>query len=123
MDVTVIEFQGEIDDFPALVQSVDNRIAGGDRRLIVDLHALPFINSAALGYLIRAHKNMEQEGGELALARVQPAIVRILEMTHIDEILPAFETVEEAVAYLGGDPNLPAATAVKVKREGGKPTL
>ena len=121
MDVTVIEFQGGIDDFPALVQSVDNRIAGGDRRLIVDLQALPFINSAALGYLIRAHKNMEDEGGELALARVQPAILRILEMTHIDEVLPAFATVEEAVAYLGGDPTAPAAQQPNIRREGLKP--
>jgi hypothetical protein len=47
---------------------------------------------------------------------VQPAIGRILEMTHLDQILPAFHTVEEAVFYLGGDPHAPEDTA-GIRRE------
>jgi anti-anti-sigma factor len=121
MDIIVIEFSGDIDDFPSLVQTIDNRIRDGDTHLVVDLHSLPFINSAALGFLIRAQKNVEEEGGELALARVQPAITRILEMAHLDAILPAFKTVEEAVVYLGGDPSLPAESAPRVRTEKWKP--
>ena len=107
MEIVVIEFEGGIDDFPHLIQTIDNLIADGTRRLAVDLHTLPFINSAALGYLIRASKSMEEKGGEFALARVQPAIQRILSMTNLEDLFPAFETVEEAVAYLGGDPEAP----------------
>ncbi|MDJ0974578.1 MAG: STAS domain-containing protein [Planctomycetota bacterium] len=103
-DVVVITFDGGIEDFPALIQSVDNQIADGTRRMAVDLHALPFINSAALGYLIKAYKSMEEQGGELALCRLQPAITQILEMTNLDSVFPAFQTVDEAVSYLGGDP-------------------
>lgn len=102
-DVVVIKFDGGIEDFPALIQSVDNQIADGTRRLAIDLHGLPFINSAALGYLIKAYKSMEEQGGELALCCLQPAIVQILEMTNLDAVFPAFQTTEEAVAYLGGD--------------------
>ncbi len=116
MDIVVIEFNGTIDDFPSLIQTLDLRVADGDRRLVVDLHTLPFINSAALGYLLKARRSMEDEGGELVLARVQPAIARILEMTHLDEILPAFQSVEEAIVYLGGDPNAPEETQ-RVRRE------
>ncbi|MDJ0521489.1 MAG: STAS domain-containing protein [Planctomycetota bacterium] len=103
MDVVVISFDGQIDDFPILVQSVDNLITDGTRHMVIDLHTLPFINSAALGYLIKAQKSMEREGGEMALARVQPAIQNILEMTALDQVFPTFEDVDEAVAYLGGD--------------------
>jgi anti-sigma B factor antagonist len=116
MDIVVIEFSGTIEDFPSLIQALDQRVADGDRRLVVDLHTLPFINSAALGYLLKARRSMEDEGGELVLARVQPAITRILEMTHLDEILPAFQTVEEAVVYLGGDPQAPEEAA-RIRRE------
>ena len=52
MDVVVITFDGEIADFPVLVQSVDNLIADGTQHMVIDLHTLPFINSAALGYLV-----------------------------------------------------------------------
>ena len=103
MDVVVITFDGEISDFPVLIQSVDNLIADGTRHLVIDLHSLPFINSAALGYLVNARTNLERQQGELALARVQPAIQNILAMTGLDTVFPAFQTVDEAVQYLGGD--------------------
>jgi anti-anti-sigma factor len=103
MDVVVIEFDGEISDFPVLIQSVDNLIADGLRHLVIDMHTLPFINSAALGYLVSARANLEKQEGELVLARVQPAIRNILEMTGLDTVFPSFEDVSEAVAYLGGD--------------------
>ena len=111
MDVVVISFDGQIDDFPILIQSVDNLIADGTHHMVIDLHTLPFINSAALGYLLKAQRSMEREGGELALARVQPAILNILQMTDLDKVFPTFEDVEEAVAYLGGDVTAPAAAA------------
>ena len=110
MDVVVLRLEGTIDDFPALIQDVDNQIANGTRRLVIDLGALPMINSAALGYLISARKNMESQGGEIALCELQPAIVRILEMTNLDTVFPAFQSVEEAVGYLGGDPSAVSET-------------
>ena len=35
--VVVIEFDGEIEDFPILIQTVDNLIASGTRHLVLDL--------------------------------------------------------------------------------------
>ncbi len=110
MDVVVITFDGRIEDFPVLIQTVDGLIADGTRRLAIDLNALAFINSAALGYLIKAHKAMEDQGGEMALCRLQPAIHKILEMTQLDQVFPAFETVDEAIVYLGGDPGSETTT-------------
>ena len=117
MDVVVITFDGEIADFPVLIQSVDNLIADGTRHLVIDLHTLPFINSAALGYLVKARANLERMEGEMALARVQPAIQNILEMTSLDQIFPAFEDVDEAVAYLGGDSSGPATEGKRAVRQ------
>ena len=103
MDVVVISFDGEIADFPVLIQTVDNLIADGTRHLVIDLHTLPFINSAALGYLVKARANLERLEGEMALARVQPAIQNIMQMTGLDQVFPSFQDVEEAIDHLGGD--------------------
>ncbi len=116
MDVVVITFDGQIDDFPMLVQSVDNLISDGTHHLVIDLHTLPFINSAALGYLIKAQKSLEREGGEMVLARVQPAIQNILQITDLDKLFPSFEDVDEAVAYLGGDMSDSAAEGKRAVR-------
>ena len=107
MEVTVLSFDGQIDDFPALIQAVDGLLANGVKRLAIDLHGLPFINSAALGYLVKANKQLAADAGEMALCRLQPALIRIFEMTQLDQLFPTFQDVEEAVAYLGGDPTRP----------------
>ena len=102
MSIVVITFDGEIEDFPLLIQSIDNLIASGTQRLVLDLETLPFINSAALGYLIKVQKVMKDLGGEVVLTRLRPAILNILQMTQLDRVFPAFETNEEAVDYHGG---------------------
>lgn len=102
MSIVVITFDGEIEDFPVLVQSIDNLIASGTKRLVLDLESLPFINSAALGYLIKVQKSMQERGGEVVLSRLRPALENILHMTQLDQVFPAFETNEEAIDYHGG---------------------
>lgn len=117
----MIDFDGRIDDFPLLIQTVDNLIADGTRHIVVDLHSLPFINSSALSYLISAQKNMERQGGEIVLAQVQPAITKILEMTNLDVVFPSFQSVEEAIVYHGGDEGAPAGAGSRgVLRRGWK---
>lgn len=113
MDVVVIEFDGEISDFPVLIQSVDSLIEDGSHHLVIDLHTLPFINSAALGYLVKARATLEKKHGELALTRVQPAIQNLLVMTGLDVVFPTFETVDEAILHLGGDPAQPTPSEGK----------
>lgn len=107
MEVTVLSFDGQIDDFPALIQAVDGLLETHVKRLVIDLHGLPFINSAALGYLVKVNSELSADGGELALCQLQPALARIFEMTQLDQIFPTFQDVDEAVAYLGGDVSRP----------------
>ena len=40
MSIVVINFDGEIEDFPVLVQSIDNLVASGTRRMVLDLDSL-----------------------------------------------------------------------------------
>ena len=103
MSIVVITFDGEIEDFPLLVQSIDNLVASGTQNLVLDLESLPFINSAALGYLIKVQKGMSRQNGKVVLACLRPALRNILQMTQLDRVFPSFETSEEAVEFLGGD--------------------
>ena len=103
MDIVVVEFEGGIDKFPRLIQTVDGLIADGEKRVVLDLATLAFINSAALGYLIKTQQNLQDQGGKLALVRVQPAIRNILTVTSLSAMFPHFDTVEKAVEHLGGD--------------------
>ncbi len=107
MTITLLTFEGGIEDFPSLVQTLDGLVDEGGQRVALDLSSLPFINSAALGYLLKAHQGLTAKEGELALCAVQPAIANILQMTQLDQIFPHFKTPEEAITYLGGNPKDP----------------
>ena len=107
MTITLLTFEGGIEDFPSLVQTLDGLVDEGGQRVALDLGCLPFINSAALGYLLKAHQGLTAKDGELALCSLQPAIANILQMTQLDKIFPIFNAPEEAVAYLGGNPEDP----------------
>jgi anti-sigma B factor antagonist len=100
MDIVVVELKGGIADFPLLIQTVDGLLADGERRLVLDLGTLPFMNSSALGYLIKVRQHLGERGGSLALARVQQAIRNILAVTNLESLFALHETVEGAVAAL-----------------------
>ena len=59
-DVVILKFTGEFDTFnlPAFSERIDRMIDGGDTQMVFDLRLLKFINSAALGYLIKTAKRL-----------------------------------------------------------------
>ena len=103
MEVVVIEFDGQIGDFPSLVQTLENLIRGGTRHVVLSLASLPFINSTALGYLLAVNRRVEPDGGEIVLTGLQPALRKILSMTNLDVVFPTFDTVEEGIAFVRSD--------------------
>ena len=73
-------------------------IAGGNRRLIVDLAEVPFIDSSGLAALISALKAAREAGGDLRIARPTDQARSILEITNLNRVLRPYPTVEEALA-------------------------
>lgn len=57
------------------------------KALVVDLSAVDFIDSRAVGALIRVHKRMVAKGGGLYLANGQPAVKEIITLLRLDQIL------------------------------------
>lgn len=73
-------------------------VASGQNRLVVDLHAVPFIDSSGLGALIGALKSARVAGGDMRIARPGPQVRYVLEVTMLDRVLHCHKTVEEALA-------------------------
>ena len=101
-DTVILKFTGEFDTFnlPGFSERIDKMIEGGDVQLILDLHLLRFINSAALGYLIKTSKNVDGRGGEMVLARPSKFIQKTLTTLGLDGVFKIFETVEDAISHM-----------------------
>ena len=100
MDIVVVELKGGISDFPLLIQTVDGLLADGERRIVLDLGALPFMNSSALGYLIKTRSILLERGGQLGLARLQQAIRNILVVTNLESLFALYDSADAALAGL-----------------------
>ncbi|GAB3601269.1 STAS domain-containing protein [Microbacterium tumbae] len=82
---------------PPLKARIDDLVAAGKTRLIVDLHAVDFIDSSGLGALIGGLKTARQQGGDLRIAAAGDQVRAVLKLTNLDRILSPYGTVDEAL--------------------------
>src|SRR5690242_8613356 len=98
----VIAARGEIDLFtaPELKQVVTDAIESGERRVVIDLTDVSFLDSTALGVLIGAVKRLRSRGGALAIVNTEPSITKTFEITGLDQIFTILPGRDEALAAL-----------------------
>jgi anti-anti-sigma factor len=89
--------------FKAVVQAEDN--------LIVDMSGLRYLDSSGIKALLNAYQQFTQIKRRMVLAAAAPWVHRILTITGLDQLMPMFPTVEEALSNirLGHDSPLPLA--------------
>jgi anti-anti-sigma factor len=102
-DVVVLTAEGELDAFaaPVLTESLED-VRGGsdDGRLLVDLRKVSFMDSTALGVLVRAVNEIVEGGGRARIVLPETAARRIFEITTLDDALPVARTLDEALVEL-----------------------
>ncbi|MGH7163491.1 MAG: STAS domain-containing protein [Planctomycetota bacterium] len=108
-DVQVIYFNGEFDAFnlPMISEKLDALVQTGRTKLVFNLHLLKFINSSALGYLIKTGKRLKELDGEMVLCEPSKFFQSTIATLGIDAIFKIFPSDEDAVKYFrdaGGQP-------------------
>jgi anti-sigma B factor antagonist len=97
---TIVELAGEVDatNSDELYGVLESAVLGLPRLLVVDLSALTFMDSTALRMLLRSSRELDQQGGVLALASPQLPVARVLQLTRADQLIPVYGTVADAIA-------------------------
>lgn len=105
-DTQLLRARGELDLYaaPELKRRMAEAIESGKTRIVVDLTDAAFMDSTALGVLIGALKRLRIREGTLAVASDQPSILRILEVTGMDQVLEVQPTTELALAAVTDPP-------------------
>ena len=75
----------------------------GIAKAVLDLGAVPYIDSTGLAFVVDLHKSLAARGGQLFLADANARVREVLEMTRIGDVIPLFGDVEEAEAALRGE--------------------
>jgi anti-sigma B factor antagonist len=85
-----VVLDGEIDiaTCPAIRRFLMAAISGGNVHLAVDMSGVTFIDAAGIGVLVAAANRARQAGGGLSLLAPSRQVRRLLDVLHLDPILP-----------------------------------
>jgi anti-sigma B factor antagonist len=96
----IVSAEGELDAYaaPELTSCFEN--VGAARYVVTDLSAVSFMDSTALGVVVRTLREIGERGGAARVVLPETAARRIFEITMLDQALPLAATREDALAEL-----------------------
>lgn len=102
-NVALVRVSGSVDGLTAdsLQTTFREQVESGSARVVADLGGVEYTSSAGLRALLATVKLARQQGGDLRLAAVQPAVLRVLDLSGFTTILKLYPDVEAAVESFG----------------------
>ena len=97
--VTILDLAGRIvlgegDD--VLGDKVREVIAAGHRKVLLNLAAVPYVDSAGLGELVRCHTRVVRAGGSIKLLHLTSRMQDLLQITKLVTVFETFESEDSA---------------------------
>jgi stage II sporulation protein AA (anti-sigma F factor antagonist) len=91
-DIYLLALKGRLalgDESSGFRSTVERLLSSGATKIVINLEHVHYVDSAGIGALIEAHRNVKAKGGRLKLSNLGPNLKRALE---ISKLLPIFET-------------------------------
>ena len=99
-DVTILDLKGKMtlgEGDELLKDKINSLASQGHKKLILNLEAVPYIDSAGLGEIVRTYTSISRQGGKLKLLNVSKRIYDLLVITKLVTIFDSYEDEAEAV--------------------------
>ncbi len=103
-DVTIIDVDGRItvdDGADVLRASARGLVRQGRVKLVLNLRGVPYIDSTALGEIVRDYTSAMRQGGGLKLLHVTSRVQELLIVTRLLSVFDLFDDEAEAVKSFG----------------------
>lgn len=93
----IIQLGKELNYFNAteVKEKIKNQVTEKTEQVILILTEVEKMDSSGVGVIISLLKHME--GKKVALVNPQPNIARVFEITRLEQIIPIYATLEEAL--------------------------
>jgi anti-anti-sigma factor len=103
-DVKVVRVQAPKLTYPTLSEffaEVRRVVEAGSRKLVIDLQAVTYVDSASIGCLMDIYRLMQERGGAVKLAGVQPRVETMISMTGVHKLIDIHREEAAALAAFG----------------------
>jgi len=99
-DVVVLDLKGKItlgEGDELLKDKVNSLVNQGNRKLVLNLEGVPYIDSAGLGEIVRTYTTVSRQRGSLKLLNLTKRITDLLSITKLLTVFETFDAENEAV--------------------------
>jgi anti-sigma B factor antagonist len=99
-DVIVLDLKGKItlgEGDELLKDKVNSLVNQGHKKIVLNLAAVPYIDSAGLGEVVRTYTTVSRQGGSLKLLNLTKRITDLLSITKLLTVFETFDTENDAV--------------------------
>jgi anti-sigma B factor antagonist len=79
-----------------LVSQLESLVDVGLRQIIVDCSRLDFISSYGVGVLVRLHNKLAKNGGDVKVAGVKSAVLKVLTLMRMNRLFEVYPDVNQA---------------------------
>lgn len=103
-DVLLVRLRGELDHHTAedVRQRIDRELHQGRyAHVVLNLAELSFMDSSGLGVILGRYKQINEQGGTLAVCSLHASIRKLFELSGMFKIVSAYEREEEALGVFG----------------------
>lgn len=103
-EVTIISAKGYIDNTtaPDIDRVIDEQLASGLFKIIVNLEGVNYISSAGWGVFVSDLSEIRENKGDIVLVNMSPNVHNVFELMEFSSILKSFDSMDRAVAYFLG---------------------
>ena len=99
-DVTILDLKGKMtlgEGDELLKDKINSLIHQGQKKLLLNLESVPYIDSAGLGEIVRTYTTVSRQGGNLKLVNLTKRITDLLSITKLLTVFDTFDSEAEAV--------------------------
>ena len=103
----VLNVRGEIhlSTAPRFAQYLQEMLDRGNARIVLDLSGVEFIDSTGLSVLLTGLRRVTQLQGRMAIVCANPTVLRLFQITSLDETFDIFRERSAAFAHVAGPPS------------------
>ena len=82
---------------------VQDLLRQNEKKLVFDMTRVDHMDSTGIGIMAYCFGTLNPCGGELRLAGATGKVLHLLQITHLDKVLPLYDSVGAACASLGAE--------------------
>ena len=100
-DIAILDLTGEVrigDSATALRGAIRELVASGNKKILLNLGAVKYIDSSGIGELIANYTTVSRQGGQLKLLNLTDKIQNLLVITKLLTVFDSYDNEAEALS-------------------------